>query len=524
MDWLSTENVIAVLAIVVGIAGAFVPVLLERRVPRRKRIGYRRQMDTAIGDNVRTGDANARLGLFDEDPDMTDATLVLLRIENDGSLSIDVGDYTGLSPHGLTAVFENRTIRGVAVTLPPEADHLMEHFGPDTSLGYAEGRLRIPRVPLNRGEYYKLLVLLTGGPVDSGYTVIGGIQGGETHENHSAAPDEKPPVFSKLSQRVAIALSLVILGLAGLILLPDAVPLPSYCERGTLTLTGSTAFEQAADELADKYMKSCDGAKIEVKANGSRGGIRELAAMDAKSAESKEGTEGTEGEAGSPPVIAFSDGPRPSSYTQLSETRVAVSLFAVVLNDSVPIKNLSTTDVGRLFKGEIRNWNELPGGPDRPVVLVSRSSSSGTRITLQNRVLKGASEMQESSSDCLTKDMSASAPVIRCELDETQQVLDTVADTPGAIGYSELRQTTTLKKTHRLSLNGHAPSIDHIQSSGYPYREIEYAYTYGRPPANSLASSFLAYATRGKGQDVVHTHGHLPCQTPVGLRMCGEDQ
>ncbi|GAA3094662.1 substrate-binding domain-containing protein [Streptomyces rectiviolaceus] len=515
MVWLSTENVIAVLAILVGIAGAFVPVLLERRVPRRKRIGYRRQMDTAIGDNVRTGDANARLGLFDEDPDMSDATLVLLRIENDGSLPIDVGDYTGRSPHGLTAVFEHRTIRGVAVTLPPEADHLMEHFGPDTSLGYAGGRLHIPRVPLNRGEYYKLLVLLTGGPVDSGYTVIGGIQGGETHENHSAAPDEKPPVFSRLSQRVAIALSLVILGLAGLILLPDATPPPSYCEQGTLTLTGSTAFEEVATELAEKYMNACEGSTIKVNAHGSRGGIRELAAMDAKS---------VEGEDGSPPVIAFSDGPRPSSYTQLSETRVAVSLFTLVLNDGVPIKNLSTRDVGRVFKGEIRNWNQLAGGPDRPVVLVSRGSSSGTRVTLQNRVLKGGSEIQESSSDCLTKDISPSAPVIRCELDDTDQVLDTVAGTPGAIGYSELRNTTTLKGMHRLNLNGHAPSIDHIQSSGYPYREIEYAYTYGRPPADSLASSFLAYAIRGNGQDVVRTHGHLPCQTPVGLRMCGEDR
>ncbi|MFG2651679.1 substrate-binding domain-containing protein [Streptomyces sp. NPDC048436] len=514
MNWLSTENVIAVLAILVGIAGAFVPVLLERRVPRRKRIGYRKQMDTAIGDNVRTGDANARLGLFDEAPEMSDATLVLLRVENDGSLPIDVADYTGRSPHGLTAVFENRTIRAVAVTLPPEADHLMEHFAPGTPLGYEDGRLHIPRVPLNRGEYYKLLVLLTGGPVDSDYTVIGGIQGGETHENHSAAPDEKPPLFSRLSQRVAIALSLVILGLAGLILLPDATPPPSYCETGKLTLTGSTAFEPVAAELADKYMDDCEGADIEVSAHGSRGGVRELASSDAEP--------GDDG-AGSPPVIAFSDGPRPSSYTRLSETRVAVSLFALVLNDRVPVKNLSTTDVRRLFKGEIRNWKELRGGPDLPVVLVSRGSSSGTRVTLQHRVLDGASEIQESSSDCLTKDISATAPVIRCELDATDQVLDTVAATPGAIGYSELRNTATLTGMHRLNLNGDAPSIDHIQSSGYPYREIEYAYTYGRPPADSLASSFLAYAIRGNGQDVVRTHGHLPCQTPVGLRMCGED-
>ncbi|MFE4331267.1 hypothetical protein ACFRQM_18075 [Streptomyces sp. NPDC056831] len=48
-------------------------------------------------------------------------------------------------------------------------------------------------------------------------------------------------------------------------------------------------------------------------------------------------------------------------------------------------------------------------------------------------------------------------------------------------------------------------------------------YTYGRPPADSLASSFLGCPSRGNGQDVIRTHGQLPCATPKGLRICGED-
>ena len=61
---------------------------------------------------------------------------------------------------------------------------------------------------------------------------------------------------------------------------------------------------------------------------------------------------------------------------------------------------------------------------------------------------------------------------------------------------------------------------DTIGSSAYPYREIEYAYTYGQPPADSLASSFLTYLSRGNGQDVIRTHGHIPCWTPEGLKLC----
>ncbi|MDQ1017477.1 hypothetical protein QFZ43_004026 [Streptomyces afghaniensis] len=109
MEWLNAENLVAVATAVLGIIASGVMVWYERRVPRRKRIGYRVQMDNAIGDDVRSGRANRRLGLFDEAPDMTDATLVLLRIENDGSLAIDRDDYTGPEVHGLTAVFTDRT-------------------------------------------------------------------------------------------------------------------------------------------------------------------------------------------------------------------------------------------------------------------------------------------------------------------------------------------------------------------------------------------------------------------------------
>lgn len=133
-------------------------------------------------------------------------------------------------------------------------------------------------------------------------------------------------------------------------------------------------------------------------------------------------------------------------------------------------------------------------------------------------------EPANSSRDCANRD-DPQAPVVRCELDSTEQVLATVARLPGAIGYSELRAGSGLKGAHRLSIDRQAPNVDEIGKSNYtyPYLEIEYAYTYGQPPADSLASSFLGYLTRGSGQDVIRTHGHLPCGTPKGLRICGEN-
>ncbi|MFF0290141.1 substrate-binding domain-containing protein [Streptomyces sp. NPDC005262] len=509
MEWFSAENIVAVCTAVLGVLASIGVLWYERRVPRRKRIGYRVQMDTPIGSDVSEGRANVRLGLFSETPDMADATLVLLRVENDGSQSIADNDYTGRELHGLTVEFTGRTVRGIAVTQAPGADHLMEHFTPAGGMRHSGRLIRLPRVPLNRGEHFKLLVLLTGSHVGSPIRITGGIRDGEVTPNSAARPDEKPPMFGRAARLITVALTVCVITLASIILVRDDTPPPMGCARGTLTVTGSTAFEPVVRELAQKYEKECEGSTVTVDAHGSNAGIRELADRGAAT-----------GKSGSPALIALSDGPKPDGYPKLRENRVAVSLFRLVVNDRVPVKNLSLATVRKIYRGDIRNWKVL-GGPDLPVLLVSRDANSGTREVFQRRVL-GHNEPAQSSRDCATKD-DAAARVIRCELDSTDQVLATVGRLDGAIGYSELRSGTPLEGAHQLAIDSTVPSVDSIGSSTYPYREIEYAYTYGQPPADSLASSFLGYLSRGNGQDVIRTHGHLPCATPKGLRICGEE-
>jgi hypothetical protein len=117
-DWLSADNMVAVLTALLGVGVSFGVVWYERRVPRRKRIGYRVQMDTPIGDDDPDGEGdgapNVLLGVFNDLPDMNDATLVLLRIENDGGEAIAEYAYTygSPSPNSLAASFLNYSLRG----------------------------------------------------------------------------------------------------------------------------------------------------------------------------------------------------------------------------------------------------------------------------------------------------------------------------------------------------------------------------------------------------------------------------
>src|SRR5262249_16958117 len=136
--------------------------------------------DRSDGDGL--GRSTVRIGAFSGFlAGMADATVVLLRIENDGAEPITSGDYTSPDPmHGLTVVFSGRTVQGVAVTqLDAGDEYLMEHFTPEgqTGLRYSGNSILLPRVPLNLNKHFKLLVLLTGGPVNSGVWITGGIQG-----------------------------------------------------------------------------------------------------------------------------------------------------------------------------------------------------------------------------------------------------------------------------------------------------------------------------------------------------------
>lgn len=90
-----------------------------------------------------------------------------------------------------------------------------------------------------------------------------------------------------------------------------------------------------------------------------------------------------------------------------------------------------------------------------------KDANSGTRQVFQRRVL-GRGEIANSSVDCVHKD-DPTAPVIRCELDSTDQVPATVAATPGAIGYGGLNLADRVKGLHPLDLDGAPPSVDAIE-------------------------------------------------------------
>ncbi|WP_461712845.1 substrate-binding domain-containing protein [Streptomyces sp. DSM 41029] len=207
------------------------------------------------------------------------------------------------------------------------------------------------------------------------------------------------------------------------------------------------------------------GARGGSSAYGSTAGLRELAERGAA-------------ESGTPALVALSDGPAPERRETgdtdaggggggagragragrggLAGTRLAASACTLRAHEEVPVRDLALADLRRVYAGEVTDWREVGAGGSLPTVLVSRGAASDTRGVLRRRLLNGAFEPPASSRDCSPEDHPKARPV-RCELHSTEQVIATVARTPGALGHSEPRTTSTLEGVHKLSLDGQCP-------------------------------------------------------------------
>ena len=129
---------------------------------------------------------------------------------------------------------------------------------------------------------------------------------------------------------------------SGLILSPDAAA-EAYAPgglTGTLTLSGSTSVERVIERLREAYEGLNPGTRLEINYNGSGAGIR-----DAISGRS---------------VLAMSSRElRASELEQLQAMTFALDGIAVIVNQANTVGNLSSENVTKIFKGEIRLWSDV---------------------------------------------------------------------------------------------------------------------------------------------------------------------
>ncbi|ARQ72455.1 phosphate ABC transporter substrate-binding protein [Streptomyces marincola] len=471
-------------------------------------------MDTTATDEVHSAYAGALQQLRTEGRPLLDPSFVLLRIENVGATHIDETDYAVLDEDkvGIRVSFPGRRVAGMVVTELSD-EFLRPSFEGRSGLNVRDGVIQLPKVPMNRAAHYKVLAALereAGETRDPGTEfkppkIVGGIKGGVG----SGRIRETRSRTGVSRQAVSLICFLVVVILAQLAtsLATDDSSAPLDCATGSLTVTGSTAFEPVLSDAADLYGDTCPGADISIETDGSAAGVAELDRA------------GREDEDGSPAMIAFSDGPKDEGLPRLLPRPIAFSLFTLVVNEEAGVQDLSAGQIRDLYRGDVTNWSEL-GGADLPVRLISRHADSGTRRTFQERVLDGTWELAPTSQDCREVHPGAAGDVVRCELGSTGDVLDAVAGIPGAIGYAEVGRTNEREDVLPLRIDGQAATLEAADHGAYPFWETEFAYTYGEPAPDSLAASFLRYLTNEVGQDIIRARDHRPCAELENPVLC----
>lgn len=519
------ESVIAVLGLAIPVCAA----AWEFAFVGRKRLGYRIQMDTTAPDAAEAPHAGVLRQMQRENASLRDPSFVLLRIENSGWTLIDSDDYVsqGSADIGIEVLFPGRRVVGMVVT-EMSHDYLRRSFvatpregSPAVAapgLGVIDGRITLPKVALNRGTHYKVLAVLEreAGFQEQSFPdpsvvagVKGGVRGGSVKETASHVLASRPVMMF-------IAMLVLVAGAQSVttFVREDVRAAPLDCAQGTLTLSGSTAFAPVVREAAKQYEKTCPDARIPITDNSFKGSVAGLDSLAAAGREAG-GSKDADG-AGLSDRLAFTDGEKSVRRPQLLPRPVALSLFTLVTNKDTGVQDLSLQQVREIYTGRITNWQQL-GGNDLPVQLVSRNPGSGTRSTLVKQVLDGKELMEVTQGDCAALDRSRPG---RCEVGDTGTLLDTVASTPGALGHSEVGATSTREDLQQVRIDGFAATLEGAEDGAYPYWQTEFAYTYGEPPADSIAAGFLRYLANEVGKDILRAEGHRPCAELAKPLLC----
>ncbi len=241
---------------------------------------------------------------------------------------------------------------------------------------------------------------------------------------------------------------------------------------GHLLIVGSTAMQPLVTAAAALFEKANPRVQVEVRGGGSLSGLSALVNQEADIADS---------DVYADPAIY----PDPS----LTDHIICVIPFALVVAPDIPVLSLTHQQVIDIFStGKIRNWKEV-NGPNLPIVPIVRPTTSGTRAVFRKYVLGGRDER----GTLLTTDSST-------------DIRDTVAHTPGAIGYLAL--SVLSPSVRAIAIDGQMATREGIESGHYPFWAYEHMYTLGIHPGS--LSTYLSFMQTAPVQQLEPRLGYIP--------------
>ena len=239
---------------------------------------------------------------------------------------------------------------------------------------------------------------------------------------------------------------------------------------GSVSTDGSTSMEKVIGALGEAFQNDT-GISFTYNPTGSGSGIKAvqegrcdigLSSRDLKAEEKEAGLSGT--------VLAY-DG------------------IAIIVHPENPVSDLSLETIAKIYTGEITNWSEV-GGNDAEIVLIGREAGSGTR--------DGFESITDTEEACQ----------YRQELTSTGDVITTVSQNPGAIGYASVASVKDTVKA--VTVDGVAPTEETIKDGSYVVQRPFVLVTKTGVELSDAAFKFFTYITSADANEIIAAAGVVP--------------
>jgi phosphate transport system substrate-binding protein len=196
---------------------------------------------------------------------------------------------------------------------------------------------------------------------------------------------------------------------------------------------------------------------------------------------------------------------------------VASDAVAVITHPTNQLKGISYEKLQEITQGKIKNWSGVSGAKGGNIQIVFDNANSSTMRLVTDSLNAGAE---------LPSNVFAT--------NNTQEVIDYVAKTPGAIGFigsnyicdeedpshmKFLSQINVVGVNAKLGQKGCGeswlPFQAHIALKMYPLRRK--IYTICREPRNGLGTGFNAFIASERGQRIVEKAALVPATMPLRI-------
>jgi len=253
--------------------------------------------------------------------------------------------------------------------------------------------------------------------------------------------------------------------------------------KEAIHIAGSTTVLPAASKAAEQYRMKHPDVNIIVNAGGSGVGINQLG--EGKLEIGMASRDITQTEIDKYPEVQF--------VTHAIGKDAVVPVVSSEVYDA-GVQALTLAQIGKIYKGEIRNWREV-GGPDKDILVVDKEKSRGTRHVFMKAVLG---------------DKEAEAPGADLVLGSNNEEQTAIVQSDAAIGMlSNAWLNDDVKGLAIILPDGGRvePTLENVVNGSFPITRDLLLITDG--PPKGQVKAFIDFMLGPDGQEVVEEAGYV---------------